>query len=139
MATIQSILLVEDDTDDQLIFRDAIRAIDNRMVCDVAPNGKVALEMLKDGRIKPQLIFVDINMPVMDGYTFLRHHIKSNQTQGLHVGMISTVSVIPEMKTSKALGAKFYLTKPKEFQDLCTKLKKILAADYSKEEFLIVI
>jgi CheY-like chemotaxis protein len=138
-GTMRTILLIDDDKDDQYVFKDALRAIDSRLVCDVAPNGRIALEMLAENRDLPYLAFLDLNMPVMDGYEFLRHARKSERLKALPIGIVSTSSILADMKTTKALGARFFLTKPNDFRSLCDKLHQILAADHTRGEYLIVI
>jgi CheY-like chemotaxis protein len=135
----KSLLLIDDDKDDQYIFKDAVRAIDSRLVVDTAPNGKVALEMLNSTLTYPYLTFLDLNMPVMDGYEFLRHVRKSETLKKLPVGIVSTSSSLADMKTTKMLGARFFLTKPNDFKLLCDKLAQILRAQHAIGEYLIVI
>jgi CheY-like chemotaxis protein len=135
----RNILLIDDDRDDQFIFKDAVRAIDSRLICDTASNGKVALDFLNTAQTLPYLIFLDLNMPVMDGYEFLMHVRKSERLKRVPIGIVSTSSILSDMKTTKALGARFFLTKPSDFNTLCGKLRQILEADHSKGEYLIVI
>ncbi|MDQ3051298.1 MAG: response regulator [Bacteroidota bacterium] len=41
------------------------------MLCDIATNGKIALEKLRTTSSLPDIIFLDLNMPVMNGFDFL--------------------------------------------------------------------
>eukprot|EP01035_Chromulina_nebulosa_P054372 gene54372-74484_t len=67
MMQSKSILLVEDDKDDQEFFIEAIKDIENVTLYFVANNGKEALDKLRNSKVLPDLIFTDINMPVMNG------------------------------------------------------------------------
>ena len=65
------IFLVDDDVDDQLMFKEVIETINPALQCDTAANGKIALDKLKESSAVPDIIFLDLNMPVMNGYDFL--------------------------------------------------------------------
>jgi CheY-like chemotaxis protein len=136
---IRTVLLIDDDRDDQHIFKEALRSIDPTIICETAENGQAAINLLARSKVLPDIAFVDLNMPVMDGYGFLRHRIRDERLQRLRVGIFSTASVLTEMRTSKGLGASFYLTKPGDFPTLCSKLRKVLSADYVASPFTIVI
>jgi CheY-like chemotaxis protein len=136
---IRTVLLIDDDKDDQHIFKEALRSIDPKITCETAENGQVAINLLARTKVLPDIAFVDLNMPVMDGYGFLRYRVTNERLQRLRVGIFSTAPVLTEMKTSKGLGASFYLTKPGDFPTLCAKLRKILSADYAANPFTVVI
>jgi CheY-like chemotaxis protein len=136
---VRNIFLVDDDKDDHLLFKDAVHAINPTLICDTALNGKVALDNLNIRTFLPDIIFLDLHMPVMDGYQFLMQLKKSERLKAIPAGVISTSSSIADMKAGKTLGASFFLTKPKDFQTLCKKLQQILSADYSTAQYLIVI
>ncbi len=59
MATHKKILLVDDDTDDQLFFVDAIKELIPTIECSIANNGLEALEHLEKVPQPPSLIFLD--------------------------------------------------------------------------------
>ena len=68
---LNSILLIDDDEDDHLYFKDAINSINPCLTIDTATNGKDAFDRLKESKTLPDIIFLDLNMPVMNGYEFL--------------------------------------------------------------------
>jgi CheY-like chemotaxis protein len=79
MSTATRIFLVEDDTDDQTFFKEALDTIQDTLLLDIAENGQEALAKLRGMPIYPDIIFMDINMPVMNGIDCLRE-IKSTPT-----------------------------------------------------------
>jgi CheY-like chemotaxis protein len=54
---IQHILLVDDDTDDQYVFKDALQTVDSSIIVDTAIDGIDALQKLSENKTNPQLIF----------------------------------------------------------------------------------
>jgi CheY-like chemotaxis protein len=69
------VLVVEDDHDSRVMIRSILE--DEGYVVHSAANGRVAVEMLSSGQVRPALLIVDLNMPVMDGWQlmgFLRGH-----------------------------------------------------------------
>ena len=68
---IRNILLVDDDADDQLLFRSALSQVDSQVNIQTASNGAVALKQMEIPP-PPDIIFLDLNMPVMNGYECLK-------------------------------------------------------------------
>ncbi len=67
MAQPALILYIDDDQEDIEIFKSSLAAIDSGIICPTAHNGKEGLDILRDGVVLPDLIFLDINMPVLNG------------------------------------------------------------------------
>jgi CheY-like chemotaxis protein len=120
------ILFVDDDTDDKDIFFEAINDINPEIECTVARNGKEALEVLLSESPLPRYIFLDINMPVMDGRAFLLEIKKVKKLRDIPVVIYSTTEDKEEIKRLKALGAE-YLGKPTSYEVLKRSLSKYLA------------
>lgn len=119
------ILAVDDDSEDFEFFRDAIQEIDSTIVILRATNGHEALHMLENHILMPNYIFLDINMPMMDGKTCLQEIRKNDRLKGIPVIMYSTTSNQTEIKQYKMLGANF-LVKPDRFAYLVKSLMFIL-------------
>ena len=64
-------LLVDDDPDDQEVFLTALSDVSSTALCLVAPDGDRALELLHHEETIPDYIFLDLNMPRMNGFEFL--------------------------------------------------------------------
>jgi CheY-like chemotaxis protein len=133
------LLLIDDDEDDQFFFKEALESIDPTILCDVAINGKIAFDKLKISTTLPDLIFLDLNMPVMNGFDFLQEIKKENKLNRIPIGIFSTSNIISDRELTKTLGARFFLTKPTDLKILRNKIQDILSADFSKDEYLSAI
>jgi len=112
------ILLADDDTDDTEMFCEALADIDENIICCTAYNGGEALKLLTELDEKPKLIFLDLNMPVMNGWECLKLVKKDNQYDDVPVIMISTSSHKNDIETASTLGAVGYFVKPNSYADL---------------------
>ena len=80
------ILVVDDDNDDRELFSEALASVDPVIVCDQATDGAEALKRLSTREIdKPDIIFLDINMPVMNGWQFLSKLKSEDQYKNIPV------------------------------------------------------
>ena len=132
------LLLIDDDEDDHFFFKDSIESINPTLHCETATNGKIALNKLKASASLPDLIFFDLNMPVMNGFEFLTQFKKENALNKVPVGIFSTSNSIRDKELAKDLGAIFFLTKPNDLKILQKKLQQILSADFSTGEYIII-
>lgn len=112
------ILLADDDKDDIEMFCEAMESINENIVCECAENGVRTWELLNEMEDKPQLIFLDINMPVMNGWECLKLIKNDAKYQDIPVIMISTSSYKNDRDKASELGAMGYFVKPNDFNDL---------------------
>jgi CheY-like chemotaxis protein len=122
-----SLLLVDDDTDDLLLFNEALSEIKAQVSCESASDGIEALKKLTNSTLVPQLIFLDLNMPIMHGFECLKRIKANTLLQKIPVIIFTTSSSPLDINTAKHLGASAYLCKPMHFNDLCEHLKNILS------------
>ena len=119
-------LLADDDRDDTELFREALDEIDPLIVCYCVTNGKQVLEILGNKEFeKPQIIFLDINMPGMNGWECLTKLKTNEQHKDIPVIMYSTSSHKRETNTAIDLGALCFFSKPSDFVELKDILKVI--------------
>ena len=126
MSIYKKILLVDDDTDDQLFFVDAIAELEPTLECGVANNGLEALDHLGEFPPPPSLIFLDLNMPLMNGFECLAQLKKINQYKEIPVIIFTTSNHPIDMERTIAMGAKSFITKPPDFKVLKNRLHAIL-------------
>jgi len=103
------ILVVDDSSLVRLYYRDALEPAGFEI--DQAINGIEALEKVL---AKPfDLIIVDINMPRMDGFSFLRVlRAQASDASSIPVVVISTEAGPQDIEDARAAGANYYLVKP---------------------------
>ena len=125
MQTAKNILLIEDDVDDQYLFCDAISSIHPNISYRIAKNGVEALDLVEQPPM-PDLIFLDLNMPKMNGFECLKQLKKSELYKHIPVVILSTSNRREDIERCRELGAKSYSAKPTSFAELFNKLQNIL-------------
>jgi CheY-like chemotaxis protein len=109
------VMLIDDDEDDREIFLTVIRENASSVVCNVAENGREALDKLTREFIKPDLIFLDLNMPRMNGREFLLEIKKFDGLRDIPVIILSTSSDKETISEARRLGAQHFISKPDRF------------------------
>ena len=118
--------LIDDDLDDQEIFMMALEDVNADVNCVTANNGVEALKKLtSDLSFIPDYIFIDINMPKMNGIECLSEIKKLSHLSGVPIMMFSTSSDPDIISESKKLGALDFLIKPPGLKPLVQTLAKI--------------
>ena len=104
----KKILLVDDKEEVRLLVKTTLE--DSEYEFHSASNGKEAIK--KTLSIKPDLIFLDIMMPGIDGFEVCRQ-IKSNaETKKIPIVMLTAKGQKMDMQKGKKCGAEAYFTKP---------------------------
>ncbi len=130
MKTSRSILLVEDDKDDQEFFILALQGIENATLYDVANNGMEALAKLQHAEVFPDLIFSDINMPLMNGMEYLTEMARSPIMKNIPVVMLTTDRFMVEL--AMKLGARACIEKPADEKTLRNRLEQMISLNCSE-------
>jgi len=120
------LLLIDDDADDRLIFIDALSEIGAGIECAIAKNGLDAIEYLKTAIAIPSLIFLDLNMPFMNGLQCLEKIKKDERLKHLPIIVYTTSDNPIDKKRTKELGAEMFFTKTPNFKLLKDTLLQIL-------------
>jgi len=89
------------------------------IVCFTAANGRKALTQIVNKEIEtPDIIFIDINMPIMNGWQCLAMLKEQELYKGIPVIMYSTSSHSEDVEKAGELGARCFFTKPPNFNSL---------------------
>ncbi|HEX8039127.1 MAG TPA: response regulator [Chryseosolibacter sp.] len=123
-----TILAVDDDEEDIEIFMEAVRDIDSSIVCMVARSADEALAILNSDMDLPAFIFLDVNMPKVDGNICLREIKKDKRFSNIPVIMYSTYTGKREMEAYRQLGVG-YLVKQNSYNELVNELRRVLGKD----------
>ncbi len=132
MANAKRILLIEDDVDDQLFFKLALAEVDLKAECLLARHGSDGINKLLTMEEPPHLVFLDLNMPVMNGFECLSEIKKNPDLPEVPIIIFSTSNDEHDIARAQELGASGYLHKPNDNEDLITTLKEIYAVDFEK-------
>jgi CheY-like chemotaxis protein len=127
----KTLYLVDDDIDDQEIFMSAVNEIDSSIKCVSIDNCEEAIEKLKTDKYNlPDIIFLDLNMPRLNGRQCLAELRKLAHLKDVPVVIYSTSSLKKDIEETKSLGANMFLTKPSKFDELCNALTNLISRDW---------
>ncbi len=120
-----SILIVEDDPVDTHIATCILKKIDANINIDQSQNGEEAVSFLYDIKTSlPDLILLDINMPIMNGKEFLKQRAMVDDFRNIPVIMLSSSGFYLEKKECLTLGAQDFIEKPLTVESASALLKK---------------
>lgn len=126
------IFLAEDDQDDIFLFQTALSDLRLGHQLLVFENGQLLLDAFKMGSFeKPDIVFLDINMPLKTGLETLVD-IRSRISRQLPVFLLSTAQDSVNVETARRSGATGYLSKPDAIEELSEMLSKVLSVNWQK-------
>ena len=89
-----------------------------------ADSGQEGLDIAKEEL--PDLIILDVMMPILDGFETLKRLKQSDTTKNIPVIMITVANAKMEVEKGISMGANFYLTKPYDAQELKNKIIQLI-------------
>jgi len=141
------ILLADDDEDDCIFFRDALQEIRVKTNLTIVNDGSQLMRYLDnaDNRV-PDIVFLDLNMPVLNGIDSLIEIRKKSRLKELAIAIYSTSSSDENVEEAFINGANIYLQKPNDFSVLKVILEHVITLNWQyntsglkKENFLLNI
>ena len=122
-----TVLYVEDDPEDRDIFKEALESISPSSVCHLATDGNDGLRYLLKNSVQPDYIFLDINLPEMNGKEFLKMIKETERFRNIPVVMYSTSSRPEDKDECLQLGAFDFVIKPSTFAQIREMLARFIA------------
>jgi CheY-like chemotaxis protein len=125
-------LLADDDHDDSDMFREALTKVNPPVDFHHVEDGKAVFQYLDNTQNpKPDIIFLDLNMPKIDGWQCLTDLKNISGYKGIPVVIYSTSSHARDKENAVRLGASGFLTKPDDFK-LLVKILTNIATDENR-------
>jgi CheY-like chemotaxis protein len=120
-----TIVLAEDEADLRALYADCLRR--NGYIVWEAADGAEALSLVRAHT--PDLLLLDIWMPVLNGLEVLEHIGKSPEAVGVRVVVLSHVTDADTRLEGFALGVDDYWTKDMTLEDLCAGIQQLVGVD----------
>jgi len=127
-----NILIAEDDRDDFLMLEEAIETILPDFNITHSRDGKDLLQKI-DAHALPNLIFLDLNIPKINGIDCLIKIRERKELQGTPIIIYTTSSNFQDIDLCYKHGCTLYLVKPARFRDLVEQMRKILLQGRAEE------
>ena len=112
------IFYAEDDIDDQDLFIDAAHLVSESLQVIIAKNGEELITLLNSPPPVPNAIFLDLNLPIKNGFQILKEIRQSDLLKNLPVVIFSTSDDANSINSAKQFGANLYIIKPSFFNSL---------------------
>ncbi|MBW9153527.1 response regulator [Clostridium estertheticum] len=122
-----NIIIADDNKDFSNILNDYISMQKDIVVTGIAANGVEALALIQEK--KPDVVILDMNMPIMDGLEVLERLTTMNFDIKPHILVLSAVSKKTTTQKALALGADYYVLKPFSIETLVKKIRQIMNVD----------
>ena len=126
----EKIWLADDDKDDCELFEDVLKQIMPLTCLTIIPNGEVLMNMLTPAT-KPDLLFLDINMPCKDGMDCLLEIRAQRHFSRLPIVMFSSTKESKFIGTSYGYGANLFYSKPTSFNELIGGLSNLFKMNWN--------
>ena len=133
-----TITLADDDEDDRLFFTDAFNELKINTKVNTFNNGRELLNhLLKPEIILPNIIFLDLNMPLKNGMECLREIRENRNLNNISVAIYSTSSSENDIEETFINGANIYINKPHKFSDLQAAIERVLQVNWQYQTSIL--
>lgn len=142
----QHVFIADDDEDDRLLFQEVIKELPYLVHLSVARDGEVALKVLNAMTDLPDVLFLDLNMPIKNGLECLQEIKESVRLKKLPVVIFSTSSYPSNINRVYDAGAHLYIRKPNDFLSFKRSLQYVFSINWRetfsqppREEFVLTL
>ncbi|WP_374549965.1 response regulator [Flavobacterium sp.] len=140
------IALADDDEDDRLFFTDAFSELKINTKVQTFNDGLALMNFLNSTNIFPNIIFLDLNMPIKNGIECLEEIKKNPRFNDIAIAIYSTSSSEEHIEETFVKGANIYIKKPSDFATLKKTLSDVVTINWqyhtsglNKDNFLLRI
>jgi DNA-binding response OmpR family regulator len=121
----QKILIVDDEPHIRMLIEQTLEELeDEEVVFLTAENGEEALEIITNE--KPQLVFLDVMMPKMNGMEVCRRVKKELSIDGVYIVLLTAKGQEVDRLRGQEVGADVYMTKPFDPEMILSKARSVL-------------
>lgn len=121
-----SVLLVDDDKEDQELLEQAVSRLSVPVNLKMLNNGIDLMQFLYSDNPLPDMVFLDLHMPMMDGEECLTDIRQDSQFERIPILIYSTSYDLLRIERLFDLGANMFLQKPHSFNDLVASLDRCI-------------
>jgi CheY-like chemotaxis protein len=128
----RQVLLADDDDDDRLLFLDVLKELKLPVTLSSANNGEMLMQVLAQST-PPDILFLDLNMPLKNGFECLVEIRRDPRLDGMPVVIFSTSSQPSAIERVYSDGAQLYIRKPNDFTELKNVIHHVLTMDWNEQ------
>jgi CheY-like chemotaxis protein len=125
MKVEKRVLLIDDDLDDRTLFCEALAEFFPNFNCETVEDGVKCVELLSQQK-SYDYIFLDLNLPKMDGFQVLQYLRDNNLAPGARIVVLSSTSRQSDIDRCFQLGVSSFFTKPSTYFKLVETIKEAL-------------
>ena len=134
MRKLKSVLLIDDDVVNNFINTTLFEKLKICKNINIFKNGREGLNFLKEtchnpGQC-PELVLLDINMPVMDGYDFVQEFNELNLHHRINIAVLTTSTRLQEEEMMRNLGVRHFFRKPMSEEKIKFLLQNLSVKEY---------
>ncbi len=130
LPVFENIWLADDDIDDCGLFEDVVKQIIPTVSITTIPNGEVLMEMIVRSK-KPDILFLDLNMPCKDGFDCLMEIRAKRRFSRLPIVVFSSSRETKHIDASYGYGASLYYSKPTSFTELISGMSNLFKMNWN--------
>jgi two-component system alkaline phosphatase synthesis response regulator PhoP len=121
----QKILIVDDESHIRMLIEQTLEELEDEGVEFLtAENGEIAFNIIQ--KENPQLVFLDVMMPKMNGMEVCRKVKKELQLDNVYIVLLTAKGQELDRQKGKEVGADVYMTKPFDPEAILNKAKEVL-------------
>lgn len=125
-----SVYMADDDADDRFLFEEALMEVRKNVNITMLNNGEQLMKCLAENNSHyPNLIFLDLNMPLKNGIECLEEIKKNDNLKNIPVIIFSTSNQKETINQVYIKGATYYMCKPDNFEKLKLLLDKVFSLE----------